>query len=57
MNEFIGKVVQGGNGRARYRVVARDERDGAYILRSVRSPKKLVIASTLELMTRWRVIA
>ena len=52
----VGRVFQAVNGLSRYRCVARD-RDGSYILRSMRSPGKCIVLTEMELLARWRVIA
>jgi len=56
MDFYIGKVLQGGNGIARYRVIFKDS-DGTYILRSLRSPEKVITLREIDIITKWRVIA
>ena len=53
MDMNVGRVFE--SGRSRYRCVARD-RDGAYIMRSLRSPSKCIVLSEISLLAHWRMI-
>ena len=55
MDMYTGRTFQKNGSLARYRCVARD-RDGLFIMRSMRSPKKLILLREIELITDWRVI-
>ena len=52
----VGRVFQAVGSLARYRCIARD-RDGCYIMRSMRSPSKCIVLTELALLAHWRVIA
>ena len=55
MDFYTGRTFQKNDSLARYRCVTRD-RDGLYILRSMRSPGKLILQREIDLITKWRVI-
>lgn len=55
MDMYTGRVFQNVGGLSRYRCVMKD-RDGLYIMRSIRSPQRLIAIREIDLITKWRVI-
>ena len=53
---YVGRTFKAKEGWSKYRCVARD-RDGAYILRSLRSPDRIIAIREIDLITKWKVIA
>lgn len=52
---YVGRVFNANEGWAKYRCVARD-RDGSYIMRSLRSPDRIIALREIDLITKWRPV-